>query len=222
MESNLRYIFAADVLLNKPDAKLILADLLEDQGDIALATRARGKISTSQKRLDFVISIIPWSVAIQMTTVMVQHAFEGLSHRRINRAMQIIFNWIQDDSDSIEDGLSELSSFVPPSDFHFRNHMERIAGSMHAATSLAMMIVENLHDNEVNKRHLIQQCVDHLRKSIKAAREVARGKWVSGKMTGGVRRWHDNLQKVEKMKNDEIRWQVEFCVSELMKLSKQQ
>ena len=61
-----RYVLGLAVLEGDRDARRILADLLEEQGDRGLAQWARGCPAKSARRLDFIIMLLPCPAAIRL------------------------------------------------------------------------------------------------------------------------------------------------------------
>ena len=61
-----RLQFALEILDRERDAHKILADFLEELGDVGHAQWARSRKNSSRKRLEFAISLLPASAAVQL------------------------------------------------------------------------------------------------------------------------------------------------------------
>jgi hypothetical protein len=77
MDSHDRYVLAISLLDGDLQARKILADLLEEQGDRGLAQWARGGGNTKHRRLDLALMLQPCSRALGLAVEMMQHVLSG-------------------------------------------------------------------------------------------------------------------------------------------------
>jgi hypothetical protein len=77
-----RYALALAMLDGDRDARNVLADLLEEQGERGLAQWARNRNNQNHKRLDLAIMLLPCRAAIHLTTHFIQHGFSDATDVR--------------------------------------------------------------------------------------------------------------------------------------------
>ena len=62
----LRYQFLQSVLLGGTDDRLVLADLLEEQGDAELASWCREQKEGIDERVEFVLALLPYQITLRL------------------------------------------------------------------------------------------------------------------------------------------------------------
>ena len=76
MDSHDRYVLAIAMLEGDRDARKVLADLLEEEGERGLAQWARQGSHTKLRRLDFALMLLPCRSAMVLAIVFLKHAFK--------------------------------------------------------------------------------------------------------------------------------------------------
>lgn len=82
------YVLGLGVLNHEPDTHKILADVLEEQGELGMAQWARSKKSSRVKRLDFVLAILPTRLALGVACSFAARALELFPKDRIHYSHQ--------------------------------------------------------------------------------------------------------------------------------------
>lgn len=94
MHAHDRYILATAVLDGDRDARKVLADLLEEQGERSLAQWARQGRSPKHRRLEFVLMLLPCRTAIGLAKDFVVHAFTDRQDvRLLDRFPTFLAQW---------------------------------------------------------------------------------------------------------------------------------
>jgi hypothetical protein len=83
MDSHDRYVLAIAMLDGDRDARKILADLLEEQGERGLAQWARGGSNQKHRRLDLALMLLPCRAAISLAVDFVEHAFPSRADKTL-------------------------------------------------------------------------------------------------------------------------------------------
>jgi len=92
-----RYALALAMLDGDRDARKVLADLLEEQGERGLAQWARQGSNSKHKQLDFALALLPYRTAIALANGFVLHAFTEPSDIRVlGKLPEQIERWSQE------------------------------------------------------------------------------------------------------------------------------
>jgi len=95
MSAHDRYALAIALLDGDREARKILADLLEEQGDRGLAQWARGGGNAKHRRLEFALMLLPCRDAIRLAMEFIQHVFTSRADTRrfIEHSAGIFAQW---------------------------------------------------------------------------------------------------------------------------------
>lgn len=71
-----RYSLVLEIVRKREGANLVLADLLEEEGEIDLAQWARGLRLTVLKRIEFALQCLPTEIGLRLACVFLEHALD--------------------------------------------------------------------------------------------------------------------------------------------------
>jgi hypothetical protein len=107
MDAHDRYALAIALLEGDREARKVLADLLEEQGDRGLAQWARGGGNAKHRRLDFALMLLPCGDAIRLSMEFMRHACGDRENARLLRSSE----WIIDQWETGQRTAGELMSW---------------------------------------------------------------------------------------------------------------
>ena len=159
MSPDERLYFARAVLRHEPDTHKVLGDLLEEEGDRAMANWARARKGSKYKRLDFVMALLPYLVTLRLGTEYLSHALTQANKRSrtswyyraatpqssqargalspLITAVDTISQWTQGkvDADAMNDACMVCSRIGPWS--YGIQDLDQVMQSLHAAARCA-------------------------------------------------------------------------------------
>jgi hypothetical protein len=118
MHAHDRYALALAILEGDRDARKVLADLLEEEGERGLAQWARGGSNQKHRRLEFALMLLPGRVGIELAIVLVQHAFSSKADATIHDGLSVhIFDWLRGEISGVAvvDRCREFIASMPES-----------------------------------------------------------------------------------------------------------
>lgn len=124
-ETSSTLALAIGVLKNEKHSHLILADLLDENGDIANATFARSPTKTPRKRLDLVLGLIPIVPSIWFATELVQN----FVIEQIKSENRRIYDPFDEEEEPIDFDFVELESMRL-----WRGNLEEIESLIHGCS----------------------------------------------------------------------------------------
>lgn len=152
-----RLFFAQAVLRHEPDTHKVLSDLLEEEGERALADWARARKGNKYKRLDFVMALLPYMVSLQLGTEYLSHALKQVNRQTrtswgfrtatswtapgalspLIEAVETICQWAQGaiDADSMNEACM-VCSRVGPWSYGIQD-IDQVMQALHAAARCA-------------------------------------------------------------------------------------
>ena len=80
-----KLVFALAVLDDDKDSLLILCDVLEQNGEMALAQWGRAKKRNWQKRMDFVLGVVPHNITLYLTCDFLAESLQRLDQLKLRR-----------------------------------------------------------------------------------------------------------------------------------------
>lgn len=185
------FILALGVLNQDEGTHHILGDLLEEEGDLGMAQWARAKKNNRYKRLDFVLGILPYHVAldcvaefaIQAIKISTEYVksfrtrvdyYEVSSCEPITSALANIQMWARREEmeESISRSLSVLANYqVEPYDIREKTSLMQ---SMHIATQCAVAAdrLNEMGEYRDARKHALESR-NAIRRAAKSARLVS-------------------------------------------------
>jgi hypothetical protein len=134
-----RYALALAILEGDRDARNVLADLLEEAGEVELAQQARSGRRSRMKTILFVLNLLPCRTTIGYASEILKES--GQLNRVVVSAQRWAGNRI-DATEAIDNCLQELAALRQPTDTYIQNlHRDRnlsIATSHFALLRLAV------------------------------------------------------------------------------------
>jgi len=183
-----RLMFALSVLNRDEDARLILSDLLESDGELGMANWARARKKTWQKRLDFVIGILPHRLTLRITSDFMVHILGLLNEQpRPNtygahppneadispliQRIHIISRWTQGKAtaDELEEAIRTMS-WTDRRAYGILD-IQSVMQTLHLAVLQTKQIAEN---PPLNRQASIDSIRNACRKVIRRSREMLR------------------------------------------------
>lgn len=230
-----RLVFALNVLEGEEGAHLILADMLEEAGEHALAEFSRAQKGSRHKRLDFVLAILPHRVTLGVVCEFLVHSLSFIDghdspdHLEPNsrgsmiplvKAINGIGDWASSGSsdNDLSDHVATIGAVGPWA--HGVQGIDTTMQTLHLAVTCAK-IAESSAESEA--RHAEQSAgasSDACRKVAKAAREMPKPLMAS-------LRWEQRYRNLargvtDKLKNNLATWQADYTREVIFDLLQQQ
>lgn len=234
-----RLVFALNVLEGEEDAHLILADMLEEAGEHALAEFARAQKGSRHKRLDFVLAILPHRVTLGIVCQFLVHSLliinehEPLDHMEpssrgsmipLVTAINSIRDWARDGSsdDGLADHVATIGA-VGPWAYGVRD-IDTTMQTLHLAVTCTQIAESNVANQPKLANQNAGASIDACRKVAKAAREMpkpllARLQW-DQRRRNLVRGVDEGLP--DRLTSNPATWQVDFTREAIFDLLQQQ
>ena len=173
-----RYLLTIAMLDGEPDAQHILADLLEEQGDVGVAQWARARKRHVVPRLELAIGLLPHRAALSLACDFAEHVIES---RRTNW-------WAPNISDGFEPLRSWLlgaasdddliaACMILDCDSHYADPYDRspaqrkVCCALAGAAQSARLAARHAATQSPKTHHYEQECATDARKTARYARD---------------------------------------------------
>jgi hypothetical protein len=195
MHAHDRYALALAILEGDREARTVLADLLEEEGDRGLAQWARGGSNQKHRRLEFALMLLPGRAGIELAIVLVQHAFSSKADTTIHAGLTgPISAWLQGEISGVAvvDRCREFIASMPESwgvrprgarsvGRHNANLKEAVQSLAAAVESAVQASLAEQGDAVAGTtRHWEMMSRQHLRAVLRAGQNQAKPKRQSG------------------------------------------
>lgn len=189
-QSTDRLLLALDLLQGDRDARLILADVLDDEGDRALADWARFGSMKRHRTLDFVLAVLPHRLTLRLAcdyfasslSRLEEHKISGfMNHESYQPTLQPLITAVQYgsqwargkiDDDTFHEHRNTIASVGPWA--HGIRDLDLSMQSLHMALTYTEIAESELRSDVAFALHEARQSRDASRKVAKASREILR------------------------------------------------
>ena len=200
-----RYILTIAMLDGQPDAQHILADLLEEQGEIGLATWARARKRHVVPRLELAIGMLPYRAALSLACDFAEHVIQQQSTRwwapNIRDGFEPLRQWLlgaASDDDLI------AACLILDCDAHFADPYDRTIPQRQACSALAgaaqnaRLAAQHAATQSSKAHHFDHECATDARKTARYARQSRpRNTMTSGRTS----RRHETQWQIARTRN---------------------
>jgi hypothetical protein len=212
-----QYTLALSVLDGEPDAHRLLADLLDEHGERGLAQWARAGKAKRQRRLDFVIAVLPANLSVSLASEFLGYALAPLEEAQnlLHNALTPIRQWAAAPAgDPPARALAALASSTPWI-FGVRD-VDRASQSLHMASALLRQSLEfyGRGDNRLAMQ-AEREASNAARRCITMAREIGKSERVASQWRTG-RAW--SKQKQTRLRTADQQYQTERIRETLLQL----
>lgn len=189
MDPTEMFVLGLGVLNHEPDTHKILADVLEEQGELGMAQWARSKKSSRIKRLDFVLAILPTRLALGVACSFAARALELFPKDRVHYSHQ----YTQSLQSKIREMVQVVSSTRRLATEHGNNDVivapllswarnaystteeTKVVLALHTAVMHLLKLDEYREAGDYHgERIQVIECRNELRKVCKLARQLVR------------------------------------------------
>lgn len=201
-----RLVLARDLLGGNLEAALVLADLLEEEGDRSSAAWARAKKRSRYKRMDFVIGVLPVLTALQaacdfmaysldlhidfpVTYYNYPHGTRTSNNARLRPLLTAVRNvsgWAAGEQRDISRECAAIAGVSPSADISLRE-LDLLMQALHVAILSAQVVEQRRAGGE--------PCLREASASRDASRRVARGARQLAKPVTASITWRQNRQQ---------------------------
>lgn len=172
-ESSDRITLLYEYLCGNEEARMILADLFEEERDPGLASWARSPSKTVYKRLDFVLAALPYLLTLRFSSEYFRIALQVLApdHMLVSALSQVV-EWTDDPRDELMDSACRVLSSIGPAQQVVYN-LDLTTQQMHAAARCAEGALAAAQGTDGNAfRRLLTESKNASRRVAKASRDV--------------------------------------------------
>ena len=187
-----RLVLAREVLADNREAALVLADLLEEEGDRAMASWARARKRNRYKRMDFVIGVLPVLTALQVACDFMAHAlhlhiefpvtYYDYPHgskvsknsrlRPLLDSVRNVSRWAAGESRDLTRECAIIAGVGPGNEISLRE-LDLLMQALHVAI-LSAQVVEQRKSSGAKSQHEATASRDASRKVARGARQLVK------------------------------------------------
>ena len=166
-----RYILTTAMLDGEPDAQIILADLLEEQGDLGLAQWARARKRHVVPRLELAIGLLPFRTALSAACDFAEHAMEGLYWAEFGKnSFPLLRHWVLGSASDAQ-LVAACKILTTQRAYHRTLAQRKVCHALAAAAQNARLAAHHEMAQSPKAYHFSQQCATEARKTARYARE---------------------------------------------------
>lgn len=173
-----RYILTIAMLDGEPDAQHILADLLEEQGDLGVAKWARARKRHVVPRLELAIGLLPHRAALSLACDFAEHVIRPVATRwwapSISEGFDPLRQWLlglASDDDLIAACLILDSDSQYPDPYDRSAPERQVCRSLAGAAQNARLAAKHAAAQSPKTHHFDRECATDARKTARHARE---------------------------------------------------
>ena len=223
-----RYALALGVLNGDPETNMILADMLDEEGDRALAEWSRTPKKKKNKRLDFVLAVLPYKTGVLLACdFLIRGLYYHADTDRLLDGVRQVRSWATGEATGteLEKGCLVVSG-VPAWQYGIKD-IDQTMQALHTAAKCAEIaeLCEQRGEASQFRKHA-SEARNAVRRIARAAREIVKPiasqkLWQQRNRNDWVNQLRDKWRGPEHIEDipDELGWQVshvEAVVTEML------